>query len=118
MIKEEILEAITDDKTMPFIQPEQLAGIVDFVIKNYKPSLPSNIDEAAKKWNEEHFRLEYYQTPKDAMSRSFKAGAEWMAGQGYTKEGIARPDDCEIWVNFTDTGIKDGDEVVVQIRKK
>lgn len=48
----------------------------------------------------------------------FKAGAEWMAGQGYTKEGIARPDDCEIWVNFTDTDIRDGDEVIVQIRKK
>lgn len=41
MTKEEIIQAIVDDKTMPFIQPEQLSGIVDFVIKNYKPSLPT-----------------------------------------------------------------------------
>ena len=52
-----------------------------------KLSLPSNLDEAAEKWKEEHFRREYYQTPKDAMSRSFKAGAEWMAGQGITVTG-------------------------------
>ncbi len=46
--REEIIQAISDDKMMPFIQPEQLAEIVDFVIKNYKPSLPSNLDEAAE----------------------------------------------------------------------
>ena len=33
-------------------------------------------------------------------------------------EGIARPDDCEIWVNLTGTDIKDGDKVIVQIQKK
>ena len=47
MTREEIIEAISDDKMMPFIQTDQLANIVDFVIKNYKPSLPSNLDEAA-----------------------------------------------------------------------
>ena len=55
MTREEIIQAISDDKMMPFIQPEQLAGIVDFVIKNYKPSLSSNLDEAA----EEYGRKEY-----------------------------------------------------------
>ena len=47
-------------------------------IDECKPSLPfsSNLDEAAEKWKEEHFRREYYQIPKEAMSRSFKAGAE------------------------------------------
>ena len=39
MTQEEIIQAISDDKTMPFIQPEQLAEIVDFVIKNYNPFL-------------------------------------------------------------------------------
>lgn len=75
MTKEEIIQAITDDKMMPFIQPEQLAEIVDFVIKNYKPSLPSNLDGAAWKYA--------MLNPDYQMNRleSFKAGAEWMAGQ-------------------------------------
>lgn len=88
MNKEEILEAIQDDKMMPFIQPEQLAGIVDFVIKNYRPSLPSNLDEAAEEWcktNNKGVALSadkkshYLAEGRDA----FKAGAEWMAGQGW-----------------------------------
>lgn len=52
MTKEEIIEAIADDDMMPFIQPEQLAGIVDFVVKNYQPSLPFDLDEAAEKYSE------------------------------------------------------------------
>lgn len=56
------------------------------------PSLPSDLDEAAEKWKEEHFRREYYQIPKDAMSRSFKAGAEWMAGQGWIDDGSMPPE--------------------------
>lgn len=45
MTKEEIIQAISDDKMMPFIQPEQLAQIVEFVINNYRPSLPSDADD-------------------------------------------------------------------------
>jgi hypothetical protein len=41
MTREEIIEVISEDKMIPFIQSEQLAGIVDFVIKNYKPFLPT-----------------------------------------------------------------------------
>ncbi len=47
MTREEIIQAISDDKMMPFIQPAQLAHIVEFVINNYRPSLPSNLDEVA-----------------------------------------------------------------------
>ena len=80
---------------------------------------PSDLDEAA----EDSWAIyEYRESPRGLYSTcyvdGFKAGAEWMAEQGYTTEGIARPDDCEIWVNFTNTDIKDGDEVIVQIRKK
>ena len=113
MTREEILQAISDDKMMPFIQPEQLAQIVNFVIKNYEPSLPSNLDEAAEKIVRDWLAYGDGEYKKLAI-----AGAEWMAGQGYTKEGIARPDDDEIWVNMKNTDIKDGDEVIVQIRKK
>jgi hypothetical protein len=91
-----------------------------------QPSLPSNLDEAAEESmpEEEGFlEIDIYGGSETVYSREqmlamFKAGAEWMAGQGYVKEGIARPDDCEIWVNMTNTDIKDGDEVIVQIRKK
>lgn len=38
MTKEEIIQAILDDEMMPFIQPDQLANIVNFVINNYNPS--------------------------------------------------------------------------------
>ena len=78
-------------------------------------SLPTNLDEAAWKYADDSC----FDDPEfTATMLAFKAGAEWMAGQGYTKEGIARPDDCEIWVNMTGTDINDGDKVVVQIRKK
>ena len=90
MTREEILEAIADDKTMPFIQPEQLAEIVDFVIKNYKPSLPSDLDKAAHSyaWEKQEHHIDFdgdeyldYGPRYDA----FKAGAEWMAGQDKEK---------------------------------
>ena len=87
-----------------------------------QPSLPSDLDEAAKKWKEEHFRREYYQIPKDAMSSSFKAGAEWMAGQGETHEHyviqeIADHDIGPAIVCYPET-FEIGDKVIVQIRKK
>lgn len=46
MKREEIIQAIAEDKLMPFIQPEQLAQIVDFVIENYQqPAEWSEEDE-------------------------------------------------------------------------
>lgn len=86
---------------------------------------PSDIDEAAEKMypmtTTPPTPIEvaaYYNAAQQKLRDAFKAGAEWMTGQGYTKEGIARPDDCEIWINLTDTDIMDGDKVIVQIRKK
>lgn len=85
MNKEEILEAIQDDKMMPFIQPEQLSQIVAFVINNYQPSLPADLDEAAEldftRRMETHiFGMDFH---KPDMISAFKAGAEWLAGQGW-----------------------------------
>lgn len=60
----------------------------------------------------------YHNAAQQKLRGAFKAGAEWMVRQGYIEEGIARPDDCEIWVNLIDTDIKDGDKVIIQIRKK
>ena len=79
--------------------------------------LPSNLDDVAENRVTENGRFEITSFEKMRID-DIMFGAEWMAGQGYIKEGVARPDDCEIWINFTDTDIKDGDEVIVQIRKK
>ena len=102
-------------------------GTMEKQLEERVTKLPSNLDEAGIEYAIEvvpdrfipyegiGYKAAY--TLSD-IKAAFKAGAEWMAGQGYIKEGVARPDDCEIWINFTDTDIKDGDEVIVQIRKK
>ena len=128
MTQEEIIQAISDDKMMPFIQPEQLAQIVEFVIKNYQPSLPSDLDEAAFSYENNLWESGFKEcgySPQE-VSDAFKAGAEWMARQGETFDGIVREDG---FVDFDDYGssmmipsktscFNNGEEVIVQIRKK
>ena len=80
MTREEIIQAISDDKMMPFIQPEQLAQIVEFVINNYRPSLPFDLDEAAEEFASNAWL--HGGVWHEAQRQTFKAGAEWMAGQG------------------------------------
>lgn len=96
MTKEEIIEAISEDKMMPFIQPEQLSGIVDFVIKNYHPGLPSNLDEAAdcykdtvtpEEVDDSEHAYSYETYTEYQIADAFKAGAEWIAGQFQKIEG-------------------------------
>ena len=126
MTRQEIIQAISDDKMMPFIQPEQLAEIVDFVIKNYTPSLPSDLDEVAEKiaW---HIAPMYPDISWDKcfekIKDGIKSGAEWMAGQGVTKEAVIGMATGEISINVSQKTLDEldlcpGDKVVVQIRKK
>lgn len=135
MTQEEIIQAISDDKMMPFIQPDQLSEIVNFVIENYKPSLPSNLDEAAidaaqldmqdrqimEATNDE--RLRYSRI----FRRGFKAGAEWLAGQGINAESEVCKLVDRAWVTPINekqfardvyNNFVAGDKVIVQIRKK
>ena len=129
MTREEIIKAISDDKMMPFIQPEQLAEIVDFVIKNYKPSLPSDLDEAANEKVDELIAdmkingdMIYLPTARVLMIALARFGAEWLAGQGETIEGEVMKDInnnlCVTAKGFSGKEAKFGDKVVVQIRKK
>lgn len=123
MTKEEIIEAISEDKIMPFIQPEQLAGIVDFVIKNHRPSLPSNLDEAARNYGFEEYRRRCYGGEYGTTEDAFKAGSWWLAGQGVTKEAVIGMSTEEITINVSQQTLNEldlcpGDKVVVQIRKK
>lgn len=94
------------------------------------PSLPSNMDKAAEEyaWKKEGpladgERLSYTFNPRiDA----FKAGAEWMAGQGETHEaeiiesvpfGRTKWQRCvKVWLDNQFQA--KGDKVIVQIRKK
>ena len=133
MTREEIIQAISDDQMMPFIQPEQLAQIVAFVINNYQPSLPSNIDEAAEEYANTHygefFEVEYeFGDPietivddKPFVRDAFKSGAEWMAEQGETVfDTIVIDGQGQRWL--TDTPLLGdydyGEEVIIQVRKK
>ena len=106
----------------------QFVDGTEAMLDNISP-LPSNLDEAAI---QAHIRLE----DGEGLSflNIFKAGAEWMAGQGVTvKKKIGKIDDgvnqiptyCngfEIteldvpFLNSKECGY--GNEVIVQIRKK
>lgn len=133
MNKEEILEAIQDDKMMPFIQPEQLVQIVAFVIKNYRSSLPADLDEAAIKYGHEEPILPEDYNDGDIpdyerwTAEAFKAGAEWMAGQGVNADFEVCKLANRAWLTPIDEkrfaqdvfgNFEAGDKVIVQIRKK
>lgn len=82
------------------------------------PSFPSNLDEAA----EEYFE-QYNYMPKGFVINAFKAGAEWMAGQGVTKEAVIGMATKDIELNVSGQVLDKlelgpGDKVIVQIRKK
>jgi len=102
------------------------------IVSLSQPSLPSSLDEAA-----EAYRRKVYCGDSEMcqfIREVFKAGAEWMAGQGVTvKKKIGKIDDgvnqiptycngfeiTELDVSFLNS--KEcgyGDEVIVQIRKK
>ena len=122
MNKEEIVDAISDYKMMPYIEPYQLSEIVDFVIKNYKPSLPSNLDEAALEYFVKTYGIDNIAISED-IKIAIKFGAEWMAGQGVTKEAVIGMATEEISINVSQKTLNEldlcpGDKVVVQIRKK
>ena len=98
-----------------------------------------DLEEAAEK-----FAHLYDNGTCDGIAQDcFKAGAEWMANQMPLPEdtvifqkgveegkrlmmedaldGVAHPDDCEIWVNIVGYGyddIKDGDKVRIAIAKE
>ena len=68
----------------------------------HQPSLPSNLDEAAENYEEiESWRTEALKYPRKA---AFKAGAKWMAGQGWKEvdnQNYPTPDKKKIYVVYT-----------------
>lgn len=90
-------------------------------IVGMNPSLPSNLDEAAKEYMRNY--IPFDQCDSRDIIRTFKAGAEWLAGQGVTMEAVIGMATEEISINVSQQTLDKlnlcpGDKVVVQIRKK
>ena len=77
-----------------------------------QPSLPSNLDEAAEEYADKHgFRVPYDgsnnfydKVDVKASFEGFKAGVEWMAGQGWKEvdnQNYPTPDKEKIYVVYT-----------------
>ena len=126
---QDIIEIINDDGSITRedvnfkLRKAYIEGLIDNNI-----SLPSNLDEAAEKAYKE-YDVKTAVKPKEhpvgfLFFDGFKVGAEWMAGQGSSYEGVIY-DDHEVLVGgysieFRDFFLpfKNCDEVIVQIRKK
>lgn len=89
-----------------------------------QPSLPSDLGEAAKEYLRQYNESEYGNGGDDwddDICITFKAGAEWMAGQGAsfnTKVGWIDGPTILDWPDDILDKFEMGDEVIVQIRKK
>ena len=92
-------------------------------------SLPSNLDEAAGEYSRKDGNSAWWLVNDEEgnddimlIRKAFKAGAKWMAGQGYTFETIMQEDDVDELVptcpDMYNLGYSCGDKVIVQIRKK
>ena len=89
-----------------------------------QPSLPSNLDEAAEEYADS-MGLKGFD--KVRTISDFKAGAEWMAGQGIYADAevcklaehawVTPIDEKQLRRDLYDNFVA-GDEVIVQIRKK
>lgn len=106
-----------------------LGDAISIVEELLEKPIPSNIEEAAKEYAKTTFKKPYSDNPDEEVTivepdkyAGFIAGAKWDREQMMSKavEGIARPDDCEIWVNLVGYGYKfnDGDKVRIIIVKE
>ena len=87
-----------------------------------QPFIPSNLDKAAE---DSWAVYEYRESPKGLYSTcyvdGFKAGAEWMAGQGETLNSLIwRDEDDKLFIDaFVDENkFKMAENVTIQVRKK
>lgn len=139
MTKEDVIEIL--ERFVLGAKPCSQKEIVDACVSAYRmlkeqPSLPSDLDEVAKKQAETIYpkiirtghvaEHDVNLLTRRGFKKGFKAGAEWMAGQGETHEaeiiesvpfGGTKWKRCvKVWLD--DQFQAKGDKVVVQIRKK
>ena len=121
---QDIIEIINDDGSITRedvnfkLRKAYIEGLIDNNI-----SLPSNLDEAAEKTSQSAYSEPTADgfAKRSFFKRGFKAGAEWMAGQGQTFEahvdnGCAIASGVELPFVLWDT-YEDGDVLKVQLRK-
>jgi hypothetical protein len=128
MDKEEAKEYLDNYRKMyAELAPESFLEALDIMLN--EPSLPSNLDEAVNgvmPISYGSLEVDCYGGSEPVYSREqmvemFKAGAEWMAGQGAsfnTKVGWIDGPTVLDWPDDILDKFKMGDEVIVQIRKK
>ena len=95
-----------------------LRSILESAIKylSEQPSLPSNLDEAAEEYDSQFPNMAIRENPHGSVINAFKAGAEWMAGQGVEAKVLQAFTDGSAYIECPYEG-RSGDKVVVQIRK-
>jgi len=123
MTKEDVIEIL--ERFVLGAKPCSQIEIIDACASAYRmlkeqPSLPSNLDEAAKEYMRNY--IPFDQCDSRDIRCAFKAGAEWMAGQGVAKEAVIGMATEEISINVSQQTLNEldlcpGDKVVVQIRK-
>ena len=108
------LKAYLDgDMTIGNIIP--LRSVLESAVGYLEPSLPSDLDEAAERYADDSC----FDDPEfTATMLAFKAGAEWMAGQGETHELTVESPVLGPPMICCPIHADNGDKVVVQIRKK
>lgn len=80
MTREQLKEFVKRTTEASGLSEEQLAEKINDAFDNKsKPSIPSNLDEAAKEYMRNY--IPFDQCDSRDIVRTFKAGAEWMAGR-------------------------------------
>jgi len=133
MTREDVIEILA--RFVIGAKPCSQREIIDACASAYgmlkkQPSIPSNLDEAAEEYAYNNWEDNDYHTgaseglPFDAIGHTekcFKAGAEWMAGQGQTIESLVwRGEDDKLFIQaFIDENeFEMADNIIIQIRKK
>ena len=121
MTKEEAIDYLDNyRKLYAELAPERFLEALDTLLS--ESQLPSNMDEAAEKNFETMEVLEHENIFEETHNKIFKAGAEWMAGQGVSTVAIANQEDgiseegMKLMENYLES-LPSKTEVVLQIRK-
>ena len=93
---------------------DEVLALIDS-LRQEQPSLPSNLDDAAFNYAE---LCKYDDADKLLCVEHFKAGAEWMAGQGVILNLSIDEFSCGAYNACVEQGLTSEDDVIVQIRKK
>ena len=130
-----IMKRVADEETLPqkaAIGAFGVLGGFQLFIKEYyekhSTATPQGLDEAAEEYARQYTENDNGNGGddwEDDIRITFEAGAKWMAERGWHEEAIIKGSNDVVWLNYNvelpiDLAkfFKDGDKVIVQIRKK